>query len=284
MLRQGSNDEISSVIDHQAARELFNLEGIEVDSSGKPMCSVEFVTVLTRPRRNNGATTNLIVRGLGPSGRQLRPNFKIVEGRDLHPGVNEAITSRAMAERFENLAIGERLEINLVDFTVVGYFEAGGSSAESEVWTDLRDVTSARRTPGAISSVNLRARDKQAKANLLQRIRGDEQFKLKAVDEVQYYEDQMSASVAIRLVGYVVAGFLTVGAMFAAANTMYAAVASRGREIGTLRAIGFRRRQVLFFVRVGVRHHLPAGWLAGLPGNAAVQRTLYGNSDLGNVQ
>jgi len=96
-----------------------------------------------------------------------------------------------------------------------------------------------------LSSVNLRSRDQKAKEALLARIRDDEQFKLDAVDEPEYFEKQMTASIAIRFVGFAIAGFLTLGAMFAAANTMYAAVASRGREIGALRAIGFSRRSVL---------------------------------------
>ncbi len=236
VLRKGSTDETSSGIEQRIAREVANLEGIQRDANGVPMCSVEFVTILTRPRRGNGGTTNLIVRGMESEGRSLRPGFKIVEGRDLTPGVNEAITSRRMAQRFENLAIGERLEINKVNFQIVGYFEADGSAAESEVWTDMRDLTSARRQPAAVSSVNLRARDAAAKESLIKRIRDDEQFNLKVIDEPEYYEAQMSSSIAIKFVGFVIAGFLTVGAMFAAANTMYAAVASRGREIGTLRA------------------------------------------------
>ena len=245
VLRKGSNDETSSGIEQQLARQIATLNGIQTDASGVPMCSVEYVTILTKPRRNNGGTTNLIVRGLEANGRGLRPSFAIVDGRDIQPGVNELITSRQMGQRFENLAIGESLDINKVGFRVVGYFEAGGSSAESEVWADLRDLTNARRTPAAVSSVNLRARDAAAKEALVKRIRDDEQFNLKVIDEEQYYEDQLEASSFILIVGYLIAGFLTIGAMFAAANTMYAAVASRGREIGTLRAIGFRRRTIL---------------------------------------
>ena len=168
-----------------------------------------------------------------------------MRGRDVRTGVNEAITSERMAVRFENLAIGEKLEINKVNFEIVGYFDAAGSSAESEVWTDLRDLTGARRQPEALSAVNLRCRDEAAKTALLKRIRDDEQFKLDALDEPEYYEKQMSASIAIKFVGFAIAIFLTMGAMFAAANTMYAAVASRGREIGALRAIGFSRRSIL---------------------------------------
>jgi putative ABC transport system permease protein len=245
VLRKGSQDESSSGIEQQVARQIATLEGIARDADGAPMCSVEYVTILSQPRRGDGGTTNLIVRGMEQPGRALRPGFRIIEGRDLKPGVNEAITSRAMAERFQNLGLGSTIEINKVNFSVVGYFEAEGSAAESEVWTDLRDLTNARRTPAAVSSVNLRAAGNDAKEALIRRIQEDEQFNLKVVDERQYFEDQMTASLAIRIVGFFIAAFLTVGAMFAAANTMYGAVASRAREIGTLRALGFRRRSIL---------------------------------------
>lgn len=143
VLRKGTTQETSSNIDQKVAKEIANLGGIATDSSGQPLCSSEFVTILTKPRRNNGGTTNLIVRGLQDIGRGLRPGFTIVRGRDVRTGVNEAITSERMAQRFENLALGEKLEINKVHFEIVGYFEAAGSSAESEVWTDLRDLTGA---------------------------------------------------------------------------------------------------------------------------------------------
>jgi putative ABC transport system permease protein len=188
---------------------------------------MEFVTILTKPRRNDGGTTNLIVRGIQSVSRELRPGFKIVEGRDIKPGVSEVITSRQLAERFENLSIGEKLEINKVEFSVVGYFEASGSAAESEVWADLSDLTGARRIQGAVSVVNLRADSLEARDTLLTTLQEDERFKFKAVTESAYFEGQMSASIAIRIIGFVIGGFLTFGAMFAAANTMYAAVASR---------------------------------------------------------
>ncbi len=245
VLRKGSQDEVSSGIAEQLAKEVTTLSGIATNGEGKPLVSMEYVTILTKPRRGNGGTTNVIVRGMDPIGRELRPNFQIVQGRDLQPGVNEGITSERMAKRFQNLAIGEQLEINQVQFTIVGYFEANGSAAESEVWTDYRDLTSARRITGAVSCVNLRARDENAKRALVDRIENDEQFNLQAIDEIKYYEDQMNSSIAIKVIGYFIALFLTIGAMFAAANTMYAAVASRSREIGTLRALGFGRGSIL---------------------------------------
>lgn len=245
IMRKGSTDEMSSTVSPTNARELSNLPGIATGLDGEPLSSREFVTIALKPRRNKGGTANVIVRGLDQVGRQLRPDFKIVEGRDLKPGVNELITSRSIAKRFENLGLGEKFDINNVDFTVVGYFEAGGSSAESEVWADLRDLTSAQRFEGAVSVVNLRTKDEASRLEIMDRVRDDEQFKLKAISETDYFENQKSSSVAIKVVAYIIAGFLTVGAMFAAANTMYAAVSSRGREIGTLRAVGFPRRAVL---------------------------------------
>jgi len=245
VLRKGSADEIGSGLEQKVAREVATLSGIAKDGAGRPMCSVEFVTILTKSRRNNGGTVNLIVRGLEDVGRELRPDFRIVEGRDLEPGRFEAITSRSMATRFENLAIGEKLEVNRQFFEVVGYFEAAGSAAESEVWTDLRDLGLARKSPAAVSSVCLRAESAGQRNELQRLLQDDKRFQMKAISEEQYFEDQMNQSNAIQYIGYIIAGFLIFGAMFAAANTMFAAVASRAREIGTLRALGFSRSAIL---------------------------------------
>ncbi len=244
IMRQGSNAETSSSIESQGAREISNLPGIAKDDQGQPLCASEQVTILTRPKRDGG-TVNLIVRGIEPASRSLRPNFKIVEGRDFKPGVNEAITSRTMAKRFQNLGLDESLDINNVQFKIVGFFEADGSSAESEVWTSIDDLSGARRIPNAISIVNLRATDVAALEKLKDTIEADERFKLKAVGEPEYFEEQTTSSILLKTIGFIIGSFLTFGAMFAAANTMYAAVANRAREIGTLRAIGFSRFSIL---------------------------------------
>ena len=245
VMRKGSNDEMSSTMAPEQARDLVNLEGISDGPDGEPLASREFVTIALKPRRNGAGTANVMMRGLDFVGRQLRPDFNIVEGRDIKPGVNELITSRSIARRFENLGLGEQFDVNGVMFTVVGHFEAGGSSAESEVWADLRDLTAAQRFDGAVSVVNFRAEDDETRRGIMERVREDDRFMMKAISEPEYFEGLKSQAIAIKVVAYIIAGFLTIGAMFAAANTMYAAVSSRGREIGTLRAVGFPRRAVL---------------------------------------
>ena len=182
--RKGANDEISSNIAPDTARDLVNLPEVDKGADGEPLASKEFVTIALRPRRNDKGTANVIVRGLDFVGRQLRPNFEIIEGRDIKRGVNELISSPGIARRFENLGIGEQFDINGVAFTVVGHFKANGSAAESEVWTDLRDLTSAQRFEGAVSSVTIRVEDEDIRSAMVKRIREDEQFNLKAISFV----------------------------------------------------------------------------------------------------
>jgi putative ABC transport system permease protein len=159
--------------------------------------------------------------------------------------VREAITSRIIAARFVGAGLNEDLEILESKFRIVGLFEAGESAAESEVWTDLKVLAQAAQRGNTLSSVQLRTAS-QADLNAIRdRLVNDEQFALKAMAEPDYYKDQAIAGVAIKVVGRLIAFFLTLGAMFAVANTMYGAVASRAREIGTLRALGFSRSNVL---------------------------------------
>jgi putative ABC transport system permease protein len=245
-LRKGSLDEVSSGIDKQTADRVATLEGVATDQAGQPLVSAEYVITIMKPRRGDGGSTNLMVRGLKSIGYKLRPGFEIFPGgRAPEPGKFEAITSRSIAERFENTRIGEKLRIGNTDFAIVGHFAASGCAAESEVWTDLRDLTSVRKSEGFVSSVCLRARDEEVQGMLIQQLKEDELFSLKAMTEEEFYREQMLTAQAIQNVGVFIAFFLAIGAMFAAANTMYAAVAGRAREIGTLRALGFSRRSIL---------------------------------------
>jgi putative ABC transport system permease protein len=130
-------------------------------------------------------------------------------------------------------------------FRVVGLFEAGGGAVESEAWADQRVLAQVTDRTGAMSSVQFRAASKDAQQALIKRIVADEQIALKALSEADYYKEQANAGAMIKVLGQMIAFFLTIGAMFAVANTMYGAIASRAREIGTLRALGFGRFSIL---------------------------------------
>jgi putative ABC transport system permease protein len=249
ILRKGSDNEISSQIDGPTARKLKNFEGLATDTqTGEPLWSPETVVIHSKPRRGDTIAVNLIVRGITPVGRALRDGFRIVEGRDLRPGTNEAITSPSMAGRFQDCGLGENLNINGVDFQIVGLFEANGSTAESEVWVDPSNLAAAQKQQTeAYSVVMVQTPGRTARDAIVHRIQTDnDEFKdLDVKDEKEYYLKQAEAMNYIRWVGYILAVFLSIGASFGAANTMYAAVASRAREIGTLRALGFGRRNIL---------------------------------------
>jgi putative ABC transport system permease protein len=185
------------------------------------------------------------IRGVLPVSRELREGMKIVAGSDFRPGLREAIVSQKLGGRFQGLGIGEEFVVQDKAFKVVGYFEAGGGATESEIWTDQKVLAQVANRTGGTSSVQLRAASLEDRERLLNRITSDEQIALKALTEEQYYADQAQAGIVMRLLGYIIAFFLTVGAMFAVANTMYAAIATRAREIGTLRSLGFGQMNIL---------------------------------------
>lgn len=245
VLRQGATAETASAVTEAASREILTFPGIATDNNGDPLAAPELVVVSYMPRRDDTGNTNVTVRGVVPNSRLLRDNFNIVEGNDFRPGVREAIVSRALSERFKGLKLGEEFEVQDQTFEVVGYFDSGGGTSESEVWTDLPVLSQVANRTGGTSSVQLRAVSKDAQQQLIDRITADEQIALKAVTEEQYYADQAAQSVFLKIIGQAIAFFLTIGAMFAVANTMYGAIASRAREIGTLRALGFGRVSIL---------------------------------------
>jgi putative ABC transport system permease protein len=221
------------------------LPGIATDKSGNPLAASELVVFAYLPRRNSTQPVNVAVRGVDPMSRQLRAGMRIVEGRDFTPGLREAIVSRAMAQRFQQLGLGDSFKVEGGEFEVVGIFEAGGGAVESEVWTDQRVLAQLAKRTGAMSSLQFRAVSHEDKERLINRIENDEQIDLGAITEEDYYAEQAKQSSLIKVVGYMIAFFLTIGAMFAVSNTMYGAIAARAREIGTLRALGFGRLSIL---------------------------------------
>lgn len=245
VLRKGSTSEAVSAVTESAAREIKALSGIATDADGRPLAASELVVFAYLPRHGSEVKVNVSVRGVDPVSRNLRKEMTIVEGKDFTPGLREAIVSRAMSNRFQNLGLGDTFKVDGGEFKVVGIFEAGGGAVESEIWTDQRVLAQVAKRTGAMSSLQFRAASAADQERLIERIKNDEQIDLGAVTEKQYYAEQAAQSILIKIVGYTIAFVLTIGAMFAVANTMYGAIAARAREIGTLRALGFGRVSIL---------------------------------------
>jgi ABC-type antimicrobial peptide transport system permease subunit len=163
----------------------------------------------------------------------------------FQPGLTEAIVSRRIAERFQGLEVGDKFRVQATDYTVVGLFEAGGKAFESEIWVDLNSLATAMKRD-TFTSVLLRTQDQTALAALAKRISEDQRLQLKAMAERTFYEDQQGvASGFLKYLAGFIALIMAVGAGFAGMNTMYAAVARRTKEIGTLRVLGFGRFSIL---------------------------------------
>ena len=235
VLRKGSTSEAVSAVSDGVARDIMTIPGIATDSEGEVLAARELVVIGYLPRRGETVPVNITVRGVEPISRKLREGMTIVAGRDFRPGLREAIVSQAMSERFQGLGLDEEFEVQGGKFKVVGIFAAGGGAVESEVWTDQSVLAQIVNRTGAMSSMQLRAASQQDQQRIINRIKADEQIDLNAITEAQYFADQAAQSGLIKIVGGMIAFFLTIGAMFAVANTMYGTIASRAREIGTLR-------------------------------------------------
>ena len=244
VMREGSTAELNSTVSRENLSNLLYLDGI-VREGDQPMVAPETLTLIYKARKGMSQGSNVTIRGAGPMSHKLRSGFKTVAGRMYQPGLAEAVVSRRIAERFQGLEIGDKFRIQATDYIVVGLFEAGGKAFESEIWVDVNSLASATKRD-SFSSVLLRAQDQAALESLAKRITNDQQLHLKALPEQTFYEDQQGvASGALKGLAVFIALIMAVGAGFAGMNTMYAAVARRTKEIGTLRVLGFRRRSIL---------------------------------------
>jgi putative ABC transport system permease protein len=244
VLREGSTAELNSTVSRENLGNLMYLDGI-VREGDQPLVAPELLTLIYKARKGMSQGSNVTIRGVGPMSNKLRSGFKTVAGRMFQPGLAEAIVPRRIADRFQGLDVGDKFRIQATDYTVVGLFEAGGKAFESEIWVDVNSLASATKREN-FSSVLLRANDLTALQALAKRITEDQRLHLKAISERSFYEDQQGvASGALKVLGVFIGFIMAVGAGFAGMNTMYAAVARRTKEIGTLRVLGFRRRSIL---------------------------------------
>ena len=254
VLRKGSEAELSGGFDASLFPTLKTLPGIAKDSHGEPMASGEWVVVIVLPRKDGTGEVNVTVRGIMPDGLEMRtlpggknnqPSVKLVEGRWFQTGQREVVVSKSVQGRFTHANLGDTMEFGKGQWKVVGIFDAGGSAYESEVWGDVNQMASDFDRQGGYASAYLHATDPIAADALVHRVSDDQRLKLEGMLETDYYAKQTSSGTPIKVIGYVVGIIMAVGSIFAAMNTMYAAVAYRGREIATLRVIGFSQPAIL---------------------------------------
>lgn len=244
VLRGGSDSELSSGVSIAATNIVASMEGV-VQASG------ELYTVADVPKRATGLDANLIVRGVTPAAFEVHDDVRIVAGRNFQTGKGELIAGRGAHLEFAGIDIGSTVRIRQNQWTVVGVFEADGSAFESELWMDLPVAQSAFRRGDSVSALRLRVDEPARIAELAERIENDPRLDLKLTSEVEYFVAQAgSLATRIEAFGIAVAVIMAIGAIFAALNTMYTAVAMRTVEIATLRALGFGNAPVVISVLI----------------------------------
>lgn len=291
VLRGGASTETVSGLQDELARVVTLAEGVDRGADGAPLAAPEMVVIINQPRRGakpvEGGSSwsqgaNVILRGASPASAALRREFRLTAGRMFEPGRNEIVASESMAERFMDCALGETITLRRVPFTVVGTFTDGGSPYESELWTALPDLAATFSRQGAVSSVLLRASDPIAREGVRAALEGDPRLNVDVLDQAAYFGSMTRSAGPLMLLGSIMTFMLSIGACFSAANTMYASVLSRSREIGTLRALGFSRSSLLVAYLV---ESLVVSLAAGLVGLAlgAVVLLFAGSAGTSNV-
>jgi putative ABC transport system permease protein len=246
VLRKGATSEMESSIEDPSVNLVLADQALASAAGSGPRGVSEVVMVILLDKVGTTGMSNAMIRGVRPESLQFRPGMKIVEGRAPNPGADECIVGKAIRGRFKGLDLDQSFEVKKNRMLkVVGVFEDGGSSNESEVWTDTDVVRTAFRREGFVSSIRTRVTP-AAFDGFRASIESNRQLNLQVMKEAEYYEKQSeNTAIFIRAMGTVIAVFFSFGAMLGAMITMHAAVSNRQREIGTLRALGFGRMTIL---------------------------------------
>jgi putative ABC transport system permease protein len=246
VMRRGSTAELTSVVRRANFQDIKFKPGIERDAKGEPLASLEMVTIINLPSVDAPNGINVNVRGLTQTGIDLRSNLKIEQGRWFTQGRREVVVGDSIAIRFPVARLGSVLRFGRGNWTVVGVMKAGQSVTNSEIFADLNLLAADNDRLDALSSVLIRTADPIAAGAMINSIKSDQRLNLDAVSERDYYGKQMVSAAPIEFMGGFVAIIMAVGSSFAAMNTMFAAVARRSKEIGTLRVLGFSKGSILF--------------------------------------
>ncbi len=245
VMRKGSTSELNSGLSWGVLQDLKAKPGVAHTSAGEPMTSLELVTVINLPSVDNPSGFNVNVRGIQPLGISMRDNLTLSEGRWFQPGRREIVVGKSIAKRHPDARPGKRLHFGKGDWDVVGIMDGGQSAVNSEIFGDLNQISSDFNRQDGQSSILLRAQDTSSVTPLINALKDDRRLNVDAVSEREYYDRQTAAGIPLQAMGTFVALIMAIGSSFAAMNTMYAAVARRAKEIGTLRVLGFSRGSIL---------------------------------------
>jgi putative ABC transport system permease protein len=247
VMRAGSTSEMMGGITLDSVKLVQDKPGVERDSSGQPMITQEVVGVVPVPLITTGTDANVQVRGVSPNVLQIRKFVKIVQGRMFHSGLDELVVGKNASKTYAGLTLGSTVDFAGGHWKVVGVFDAGGSSFDSEIWCDAPILNEVLKRPENIfQSATIHLTSAAAFNQFKDSITSDPQLNLEVEREVDYYAKQSSQMTQlITILGGLVAGVMAIGAVFGALNTMYSAVAERGREIATMRALGFSSSSVV---------------------------------------
>ncbi len=245
VIRKAAVSEVQSGVERLQASIVETQPEVAVGTDGKRLLAKELVILIMLPKRGSDKPSNVVIRGINESSMVLRPQVKLTEGRMPRPGSSEIIAGQSIAKRFKGGGIGEMLRFAMRDWTVVGKFDAGNTGYASEIWGDADQLMQAFRRP-VYSSVIFKLRDSAEFEKVRERIESDPRLTLEAWRETRYYEKQSEMMAKfLRILGMTLTIIFSLGAIIGAMITMYAAVANRTGEIGTMRAIGFQRRSIL---------------------------------------
>lgn len=261
--RKGADSEMQSGIERAQAALVEVQPELATGPDGGPLVTRELVVPIGLIKQGTNKPANVVIRGINRQSLLLRPQVKLLEGRFPRPGSTEIMVGNSIARRFRNAALGNFLRFGLRDWQVVGIFDAGATGFSSEVWGDVDQIMQAFRRP-VYSSVTFRLQDNADFGHLKQRLESEPRLTVEVRRETTYYKDQSEAMATfIRILGITLTTIFSIGAMIGALITMYAAVANRVGEIGTLRALGFQRYSILLAF---LSEALLLGLLGGISG------------------
>jgi len=245
VIRRASASEVQSGVEFSQAAIVETQPEVAIGADGSPQLAKEIVVLINLPKRGSNKPSNVVIRGIDEASFTLRPQVSLMQGRAPRPGSSEIVAGQSVARRFKGAGIGETLRFGMRDWTVVGIFDAGRTGYSSEVWGDADLLMQAFRRP-VYSSVLFKLRNSSEFDQFKARIESDPRLTLEAKRETRYYADQSEMMARfLRIMGITLTVIFSLGAMIGAMITMYAAVAHRTREIGTLRALGFMRAGIL---------------------------------------